>query len=305
MSRLLVVVLVAAFAGHLLAQEPKLSFEEATVAGIDPAIRNHDQRQLTTTTFFDRTDLLQLIVSAYLDADGAGACGLKIAFGEECPPIVGSVPAWMRTSKFEVAVKWPSESLPSEAIERLQDFRFTSSPRKNVYPLPVQLMLRRLLEETFDLTVRRERRQIPVWAITSRTTESSLRHSNVSAKGMGPVLATRGPGFPPFRPDDPVRLVFEGSTLQDTADFFSAYLDRPVIDRSGLGGEYDFTFEFKLNPEGPRMSPQPMFGYRPMMAGFDAVRLAAGLDLLGFNLQSTTAPFDVLIIEPTQRPASN
>ena len=46
----------------------------------------------------DRTDLLQLIVSAYLDADGAGACGLKIAFGEECPPIVGSVPAWMRTS---------------------------------------------------------------------------------------------------------------------------------------------------------------------------------------------------------------
>jgi hypothetical protein len=54
------------------------AFEEATVAGIDPSMRNYDRRQLTTTTLLDRTDLLQLIVSAYLDADGAGACRSQI-----------------------------------------------------------------------------------------------------------------------------------------------------------------------------------------------------------------------------------
>ena len=307
MRRLLAVVLVAAFADHLFAQTP--SFAEATVAGIDPSIRNHDGRQLTTTTLFDRADLLQLIVSAHLDADGAGACARKVSFGEDCTPIVGSVPAWMRTSKFEVAAKFLDGSLPTEVIERLRDFRFTSSPRKNVYPMPVQLMLRRLLEETFDVRVRHERREVLVWAITSRTSESTLRHSNVAATtGMGTnglVLATRRPGSPPFKPDDPVRLVFEGSTLKDAADFFSAYLDRPVIDRTGLDGEYDFTFEFRPNPGAPWLKPPAVSaGWLPLMAGFDVPRLAAGLDALGFNLESTTAPFDALVIDHLQGPAS-
>ena len=312
MRRLLTVALVAAFAGHGFAQESKPSFEEATVAGVDPSVRNPIRRQLDTATFVDRADLLQLIVSAYLDADGAGACALKISFGDDCAPIVGSVPAWMRTSKFEVAAKLPTRSLPVEVIDRLRDFRFTSSPRKNVYPLPVQLMLRRLLEETFDVTVRRERKQVPVLAITARTTESTLRHSNVVAKtGMGTnglVLATRRPGYLPIAPDAPWQLVFEGSSIKDLADFFSGYLDRPVIDRTGLEGEYDFTFEFKPNPGAP-LKYSPMTGslipLTPMMAGFDAARLAAGLDTLGFNLESTTAPFDVLVIEHMQRPPSN
>ena len=41
-----------------------------------------------------------------------------------------------------------------------------------------------------------------------------------------------------------------------------------------------------------------------MMAGFDVPRLAAGLDALGLNLESTTAPFDALVIDHLQGPAS-
>jgi uncharacterized protein (TIGR03435 family) len=301
MHRLLAVALVLAFAGRPSAQAPKPSFEEATVAGIPPSIPNHDRRQLTTTMLIDRTDLLQLIVSAYLDADGVGACAIKISSGDECAPIVGSVPAWMRTSKFEVAAKLPAASLPVEVIDRLRDFRFTGSPRRNVYPLPIQLMLQRLLEQTFDLDVRRERRQIPVYAIT-RTKDVSLMHSSVTATAgtNGAVMATRRPS-PPRTPDDAWVLVFEGSTLTDAADFFSGFLDRPVIDRTGVEGPYNFTFEFKPVPGAPwRKGP-----WGPVMAGFDAARLAAGLDALGFALESTTAAFDVLVIEQMSRPSSN
>ena len=38
--------------------------------------------------------------------------------------------------------------------------------------------------------------------------------------------------------------MFERSTLKDVTDFFSFYLDRPVIDRSGIEGDYDVTLEF-------------------------------------------------------------
>jgi len=33
--------------------------------------------------------------------------------------------------------------------------------------------------------------------------------------------------------------------------------------------------------------------------------LAAGLAALGFALEATTAPFDILVIEPSQTPSSN
>jgi uncharacterized protein (TIGR03435 family) len=299
MRRLAAVVLVAAFTDSLSAQQPKPSFEEATVAGVAQSVRDHDRRELTTTTLLDRTSLLQFIVAAYLDADGVGAC--EISSGDECAPIVGSVPAWMRTSKFEVAAKLPAASLPVEVIDRLRDFRFTGSPRRNVYPLPIQLMLQRLLEQTFDLEVRRERRQIPVYAIT-RTKDVSLMHSSVMATAgtNGAVMARRRPS-PPRTPDDAWVLVFEGSTLTDAADFFSGFLDRPVIDRTGVEGPYNFTFEFKPVSGAPWLKGP----WGPVMAGFDASRLAAGLDALGFALESTTAAFDVLVIEQMSRPSSN
>ncbi|MGH9236427.1 MAG: TIGR03435 family protein [Vicinamibacterales bacterium] len=281
------------------------AFEEATVAGIDPSIRHHDRRQLTTTTLRDQSDLLQLIVSAYVDADGAGACAMKIAFGYECSPIVGPVPEWMRAYKFEVAARFSSAAVTAEDIVRLRDFRFTSSARKDVYPLPVRLMLQRLLEETFDLKVRRERKEIPVWAITAGANEPALIRSSAAATtGMGMnglVFAKLLPGPPLFAPDGSVQLVFEGSSVKDAADFFSFYLDRPVIDRTGLDGEYNFTLEFK----GNRRAPGLRGGLPLLMAGFDAARLTMAFEGVGLKVESTTAPFEILSIDHVQTPPAN
>ena len=278
-------------------------FEEVTVAGINPSIRNHEGRQLTTTTFVDRADLLEFILSAYFEADGAGVCGLKLVLVGECVPIIGPLPGWMRSSKFEVSAKLPTQSLPVETIDRLRDFRFTSSARKNVFPLPLRLMLQRLLEETFEFRVHRERRQIPVYAVTAQTNEPTLMRSSFAATGgmgtNGLVSGRRLPSPRPPAPDDPVQLVFEGSTVKDATDFFSAYLDRPVIDRTGLDGEYNFTLEFKGNSRGswPR-------GGVPLMAGFDAARLVQAFEGVGFKVDSTTALFEILIIESSAQAAN-
>jgi hypothetical protein len=95
-----------------------------------------------------------------------------------------------------------------------------------------------------------------------------------------------------------VQLVFQGSTVKDATDFFSIYLDRPVIDRTGIEGEYDFTLEFKGNRRGPWIR-----GGLPPMAGFDAARLTMAFEGIGFKVESTTAPFEILIIDHVQRPS--
>src|SRR5688500_13060283 len=108
---------------------------EASVKALDPS--TPDRRWEfgepligeTATMFVDRRDLLQFIGSAYLDADGAGACTTLIAKGHECPLIAGSVPAWVRADKFEITLKWRPESMPVGTIDRLREFRFTNSRR--------------------------------------------------------------------------------------------------------------------------------------------------------------------------------
>jgi hypothetical protein len=87
----------------------------ASVKALGGFIRDHGQ-QLTATTFFDRTDLLQFIARAYLDANGIGICYMKVAFGLDCPLIVGSLPAWVKNDKFEIQAKVPAVELPAEAV---------------------------------------------------------------------------------------------------------------------------------------------------------------------------------------------
>jgi uncharacterized protein (TIGR03435 family) len=163
-------------------------------------------------------------------------------------------------------------------------------------------MLQQLLEETFDLRVHRERREIPVWAITARTHDPAptLMFSAAAATtGMGTnglLFAKTLPGSPPFAP---VQLVFEGSTVQDATDFFSIYLDRPVVDRTGLDKERNFTLEFKGNSRVPWLR-----GGLPVMGGFDAPRMIEAFDRLGFNVEAATASFDVLVIDQVQRASS-
>ena len=276
------------------------AFAAASVKAIDRPSLDYLGRQLTSTTFTDRTDLLGFIISAYLDADGAGACWLAIATGGDCALIVGSVPAWARTDKFEIAAELPTESLSIETLTRLREFRFKNSARRNVYPAPVQLMLQRLLEETFDLKVRRERREIPVWAITLSKTELMLTPTTAGPAAVWHGFARSRGGTVPTRPTDRVQLMFEASTVKDAADYFSAFLDRPVVDLTALDGEYEFTLEF--TPE-PNSVPQRRGILN--MAGFTAPRLSAGLERLGLKLEPAMASIDVLVIENVRRPSSN
>lgn len=282
--------------------EPSPAFADASVKSIDPAIRNHTGRQLTVSTFVDRASLIEFIAGAYLDADGAGACAMKITRGSECTPIVGAVPDWMRTDKFEIRAALPPDSLPVTTVNSDGEFRFSNSLRRNVYPLRVQLMLQKLLAETFGFEVRRERRNIPVWAITRGTSDSTLMPTRAPAGTVGMNGWVRGgpAGFPPFTPNGPmqdIRLEFEISTIKDAGDFFSACLDRPVIDRTGLEGEFDFSVEFKRDGRAP--FPLGM----PLMSGFDATQLAKAFGSIGLKIEPATAPFDILLVDQAQRPS--
>jgi uncharacterized protein (TIGR03435 family) len=84
----------------------------------------------------------------------------------------------------------------------------------------------------------------------------------------------------------------------------SQRLDRPVIDKTGLKGLFDFRLEFA--PIQPSAAALADGGAAP--AGLTDPRpsvFAAIQDQLGLRLDSTRGPVDVVVVDSIQKPSEN
>jgi uncharacterized protein (TIGR03435 family) len=97
------------------------------------------------------------------------------------------------------------------------------------------------------------------------------------------------------------RLVGRAVTIGRIAGFLTnpfTGVDRPVFDRTGLTGTFDFAMEWSLEPD----SAQPL-GPPPESTGPTFQR--ALQEQLGLKLTSTTGFVDVLVIDHVERPSPN
>ena len=95
-------------------------------------------------------------------------------------------------------------------------------------------------------------------------------------------------------------MTFQASTMRHAADSLTTYFDRPVVDRTGLDGEYEFVIAFEPDPDA-----RPNLGRLPVNPGLNASRAAVALEDVGLKLESSTASFEVLVIDRVERPSSN
>jgi uncharacterized protein (TIGR03435 family) len=181
----------------------------------------------------------------------------------------------------------------------------------------VMLMLRRLLAERFNLRVRSEKRDLPVYALTvaragrlgpqlvpsehnctawQRARREAARGSDVAqpSDARGRPLCLQSTDF--SRSQSGVitrRYAGDTSTLVSQ---IRGDVDRPLIDRTGLKGNY----EWEISSELP--------GLRNLVP--TAEPKAPSMDIalqeqLGLRLVPQTAPFEILVIESVQMPTPN
>jgi uncharacterized protein (TIGR03435 family) len=86
-------------------------------------------------------------------------------------------------------------------------------------------------------------------------------------------------------------------TLSDVRLNGRSMLDRPVLDRTGLTGSYDFTLEFS-----PDLAPSAD-GAAPAPAG-PSIFTAMG-EQLGLKLETQKAPVQIFIIDHVQKASAN
>jgi uncharacterized protein (TIGR03435 family) len=241
------------------------------------------------------------------------------------------VPLWSYI-QFAYKLWWPAEDLRKE-IDRLPKWvtsdlysieaRAAGNPTKDQY----RLMVRSLLAERFQLAAHFETRELPVLAVVLATAgklgPKLIAHADgrtcgdpTPSPGPAPAGLVRGEqsagpeNFPPLcdslvvirRPNGATVAGYRNATMDLVAGSLSGIvgLGRPLINRTGLSGRFDFTLDWAaesgaLPPDSAGTASDPI---GPTAA--QALR-----DQLGLKLESGRAPVQILVIDRVDRPTEN
>lgn len=150
-----------------------------------------------------------------------------------------------------------------------------------------QEMIQRLLTDRFALKFHREKRVLPVFAI-------------VIVKGGPKLKSAADPNAQPSQDDTSDGTATTETTVSYTsasiADFILGeqfFMDRPLVDHTGLTGKYDFAIHYTFD-ETHATDPHAPPGL------FTAVQ-----EQLGLKFQPTKAPVDVFVIDHIAPPSAN
>jgi uncharacterized protein (TIGR03435 family) len=150
----------------------------------------------------------------------------------------------------------------------------------------LRLMLQSLLADRFKLALHREAMTQPVYKLVVAKGGSKLQ---ASEDGGELVMSGSADGFT-FRNAEAFRIT----------GYLSPFLDRMVVDETGLKGLYNFVVKM---PEDLRASSRKPVGTSPDSAS--AAVFADALKPLGLQLIAGTGPVEYLVVDHVERPSEN
>ena len=218
---------------------------------------------------------------------------------------------------------------PGESVTRIfgapnwidsEHFEVDAKAEGNPSPDQMRLMLQSLLSDRFKLALHHETRELPVYALVLAKpgkTGPQLKPHSDDVKCVGPdakapsTLPRPGDALPPFCGD--FNLFGRPPTLREAGNKITIgmlvaqlgnFVDRPIVDRTGLTGTYDATLEFAFAfrqgaADGTANAMIPSDPSSPPSI-FTALQ-----EQLGLKLESQKGPVDVLVIDHVEQPSAN
>lgn len=151
-------------------------------------------------------------------------------------------------------------------------------------------MYKNLLADRFGLKFHTESKPGNIYSLTVDPSGLKMK-PNGTADDFKIALNFVPGGFQGIRVSMPYLCWFLGQQLQDD--------ERPVVDQTGLHGNFDFLLSFKpLNPPAGREETGAPPDDRPSI--YDALRVQ-----LGLKLQPTRGPVEYFVIDNIQKPSAN
>jgi len=222
-----------------------------------------------------------------------------------------TAPAWMDTERFDIVAKVPPGATRDD----------------------VRKMILNLLVDRFKLKLHKESKEAPIYALVVGKSGPKFKESSkeepptdgdASPKGgpIGPPPRDKN-GFPVLRggrgnmmlmnPNGRLQMVAGHVTMATLAANLSGQLGRPVVDETGLKGEYDYQMEFTREglsmPKGLPMMPPgggPGDGGRGPAPSADSGEAGPSIftavqEQLGLKLESRKGQVELIVVDSAEK----
>ena len=202
-----------------------------------------------------------------------------------------SGPTWLGSERYDVVAKVPSGATKEQ----------------------VNVMWRNLLAERFGVTLHHESKEFQVEELVVAKGGSKLKETAEDPNAPWPPGPPKmvngeliGPGMvhqiEPFGPNGPrTHTVAKAQPLSKLTTMMGNQFHHPVLDKTGLTGKYDFTFEFTPDLRGMPLPP-PLPGRAPATVVAPQPDLAAVvLQQLGLGLVASKVTLDVVVVDKAEK----
>jgi len=148
-------------------------------------------------------------------------------------------------------------------------------------------MLRTLLEDRFKVKVHRENKEGSIYALAVTKAGSKLKEPKADDQPAFVRFGRTGAVT-----ENALTYVMWGhkASVPLIAERLSGELEKPILDRTGILGEFDFRLEYAADDAHPENGPSL----------FTAIQ-----EQLGLRLESTKGPISTLVVDHAEKPSAN
>jgi uncharacterized protein (TIGR03435 family) len=173
-------------------------------------------------------------------------------------PRISGLPGWARSDTYDI------EARTAKGVE--------------IAPGSISRLMLSILESRFQFRFHRETREIPVYAL-------EVRKGGLKAK---PHAGELTPSMSTNSNSGVVTFKASKASMKDLAAALTRQVGRPVIDRSGVTGDFDFNLEWSSD-----------------QAAEPGTSVFSALQTLGLRLVPAKGPADFIVIDHVERASEN
>lgn len=189
------------------------------------------------------------------------------------PRTISGGPGWVDSDHYDILAETPGDTRPTHEEQ--------------------MTMLRGLLADRFQLAFHREQKEFSIYELEVAKGGAKLKQSTAAADVAPALISVVYPQH--------ITLPARNATMGDFVSLLQrAVLDRPVVDKTGLSGRFDFDLTWAPD--------ESQFGGEVPAAPADASSapfFTAIREQLGLRLVATKGPVEALVIDKAERPSAN
>jgi len=245
------------------------AYEVVSIKLSDPGDRDSGWKTLPNGFDFKGMPLSLLIYEAYgIQIDGQ----------------ISGLPDWVKTDHYNVSARVDDDT--AEAWQKLS---------KRDVSKQQQLMLQAMFADRFQLKMRREVKELPVYDLVIAKSGLKMKEAPPDEKELSYWKQTAFYGATGLGDEYTMTVTTHAGTTLALAQELPHYAERVIVDKTGLG---DKSFDYELKWSTSDQAPKDRGDTGPAL--FKALE-----EQLGLKLEPAKEPVDTFVVEHMERPSAN